>query len=211
VTTAAAPNARPLRRDAARNLERVRQAATELFAEQGLEVGVEEIAARAGVGVGTLYRRFPTKEALICCLIDQLINETLDVGRRALAEPGGHGLEECLRHIGELQMANSGLLPRLWSGGLSAEQREEMRGVLGGLLGQAHAAGTVRPEITVSDISVLLWSLQHVTTMTATIAPNAWRRHLDILLAGLAPGHRDITHQPMTMNQFTAALALNRA
>jgi len=127
----------------------------------------------------------------------------------AVAESGGHGLDEFLRRISELQTANSGLLSRLWRGGLSAEQREEMRGVLSDLLGQAQAAGTVRPEITVGDISVLLWSLQQVITMTATIAPNAWRRHLDILLAGIAPGHRDITHQPMTMQEVTAALALD--
>jgi len=57
--------ARPLRADAARNLERVVGAATELFAEQGLEVRVEDIATRAGVGMGTLYRRFPNKDALI--------------------------------------------------------------------------------------------------------------------------------------------------
>jgi hypothetical protein len=54
---------------------------------------------------------------------------------------------------------------------------------------------------------VLLWSLQHVITMTAVVAPDAWRRHLDILLAGIAPAHRDITHQPMTMAEVTAALA----
>jgi AcrR family transcriptional regulator len=205
--SAAEPQARPLRRDAARNLELVLQAAAELFAEQGLEAGVDEIAARAGVGVGTLYRRFPTKEALVSCLVDQLMRETLELGRRALAEPDGHGLEECLRRVGEVSIANSGYLSRLWRGGLLAEQREELRGVLHPLLAQAQAAGTVRPEITVSDISVLLWSLQHVITMTATIAPDAWRRHLDILLAGIAPAHRAITHQPMTMAEVTAALA----
>jgi AcrR family transcriptional regulator len=207
MSPAAEPQARPLRRDAARNMELVLQAATELFAEQGLEAGVNEIAARAGVGVGTLYRRFPTKEALVSALVDQLVHEILELGRRALAEPDGHGLEKCLRRIGEVLTANSGYLSRLWRGGLSAGQREELRAVLHPLLAQAQAAGTVRPEITVSDISVLLWSLQHVITMTAVVAPEAWQRHLDILLAGIAPARRDITHQPMTMAEVTAALA----
>jgi AcrR family transcriptional regulator len=206
MSPAVQPEARPLRRDAARNLEKVMQAATELFAAHGLEASVDEVAARAGVGVGTLYRRFPTKEALISCLIDHLVCEALEVGRRALGESGGHGLDEFLRRIGELQTANSGLLSRLWRGGLSAEQREEMRGLIGDLLDQARAAGTVRPEITVGDISVLLWSLQQVITMTANVAPDAWRRHLDILLAGIAPGHRDITHQPMTVREVALAL-----
>jgi len=62
-----------LRADAARNLERVVGAATELFAEQGLEVRVEDIATRAGVGMGTLYRRFPNKDALIAFLVDELV------------------------------------------------------------------------------------------------------------------------------------------
>jgi len=62
----------------------------------------------------------------------------------------------------------------------------------------AHAAGSLRPEITTTDVSVLLWSLQQIVTMTANVAPNAWRRHLEILLAGISNGPGN--HAPTTQS-----------
>lgn len=196
---------RPLRADAARNLERVVGAATDLFATHGLGVGVDEIAARAGVGMGTLYRRFPNKEALIKFLVDDLVGQTLLLADRALAEPGGDGLDSFLRGVGELQAANPGCLTRLWRDGFSPDQRAHLRGILRRLLTRAHGAGTVRAEITVTDVSVLLWSLQQIVSMTAHAAPDAWRRHLDILLSGISPGPRPIAHRPLTQREANAA------
>src|SRR5882757_6365061 len=169
MTSPRATAARPLRADAARNLERVVGAATELFAEQGLDVRVEDIATRAGVGMGTLYRRFPNKDALIAFLVDELVTSTLELGNRPLAEPGDAGLEAFL-------------------------------------VGRAHAAGSLRPEITTTDVSVLLWSLQQIVTMTANVAPNAWRRHLEILLAGISNRPRAITHRPLSQRELTIAI-----
>jgi AcrR family transcriptional regulator len=195
---------RPLRADAARNLERVVDAATDLFAERGLEVGVDEIAARAGVGMGTLYRRFPNKDALIKFLVADLVSQTLLLADNALAEPDGIGLESLLRGVGELQAANPGCLTRLWRDGFSPTELEHLRGVLRRLLTRAHEAGAVRPEITVTDVSVLLWSLQQIVTMTVNAAPDAWRRHLDILLAGISPRPRKISHRPLTQHELDA-------
>ena len=206
MTSPRATAARPLRADAARNLERVVGAATELFAEQGLEVRVEDIATRAGVGMGTLYRRFPNKDALIAFLVDELVTSTLELGNRALAEPSDAGLESFLVGMGEMQVANPGCLTRLWRGGFSPEQREELRAILRRLVGRAHAAGSLRPEITTTDVSVLLWSLQQIVTMTANVAPNAWRRHLEILLAGISTRPRAITHQPLSQRELTIAI-----
>src|SRR6185503_11994684 len=83
-------NVRPLRADAARNRARVLDAARTAFAEAGLDVGVEEIARRAGVGKGTLYRRFPTKEALVCAIFEDILLEFERVSADALLgdEPG---------------------------------------------------------------------------------------------------------------------------
>ena len=78
---------RPLRADAARNRARVLDAARTAFAEAGLDVGVEEIARRAGVGKGTLYRRFPTKEALVRAIFDDILEEIERLAAEAETEP----------------------------------------------------------------------------------------------------------------------------
>ena len=80
-------NVRPLRADAARNRARVLDAARTAFAEAGLDVGVEEIARRAGVGKGTLYRRFPTKEALVRAIFEDILEEIDHIVTAAEAEP----------------------------------------------------------------------------------------------------------------------------
>ena len=78
---------RPLRRDAARNRERILAAAAELFTERGLQVTLDEVARRAGVGVGTVYRRFPDKEALTDALFEERITALVDLAQQALADP----------------------------------------------------------------------------------------------------------------------------
>ncbi|POM27699.1 HTH-type transcriptional repressor Bm3R1 [Actinomadura rubteroloni] len=190
-------DARPLRRDAARNLERVVAAARELFAEQGLDASVESIAARAGVGMGTVYRRFPTKEALIEFLVAQVVRDSLGLARRALDERDGTGLASLLRGMGELQAAHRGCLRRLWAGLPSAERRE-FRSIVRELLVRAQDAGTVRPDLADGDALVLFWSLRHIVELTVGVDPDAWRRHLDVLLAGIAPSDRPLAHRPPT-------------
>src|SRR5579862_7354952 len=95
------PN-RPLRRDAAENRERVLSAAATVFARDGLAASVEEIAQVAGVGMGTLYRRFPTKEALIEELVRQQLTAIIDAAVLAAAQPDGEGLEAFLWATGQL-------------------------------------------------------------------------------------------------------------
>ena len=204
--TAISTEQRPLRRDAARNLKHLVDAAAELFIEQGLSVNMADIASRAGVGVGTLYRRFPNREALIAFMLDQMLGEMVELGNRALTEPGGHGLETFLRGVGALQAKHRGCLPRLWQGGTTVRRRDELRTIVRQLFGQARAAGAVRAEIAYTDVSMLLWSLQHTISMTAGIAPDAWQRQLDVMLAGLWRTPRSITHEPNTPEQVTAAI-----
>src|ERR687884_292227 len=93
----APPAARPLRADAARNRDRVLQAARDAFAQAGLDVGVEEIARRAGVGKGTLYRRFPTKEALVQAIVQDRLDELEAIAARCQAVPdAGEGFAQFL-------------------------------------------------------------------------------------------------------------------
>src|SRR3954453_17931999 len=104
------PTDRPLRADAERNRERILDAAREAFAEDGLDVGLHEIARRAGVGGGTVYRRFPDKQELIEALFEDRIAEVLGIAEEALAEEDGWtGLEHFLRRSCALKVADHDL------------------------------------------------------------------------------------------------------
>lgn len=179
---------RPLRRDAAENRQRLLDAATEVFAEHGLEGSVEEVARVAGVGMGTLYRRFPTKQDLIDTLVGDLRRELAARARAAATATDGTGLERLLFSAGELQAGSQAFLSRLWDhsdaelGAMTA-----FRSTLRELLGQAQNAGRVRPDVVSTDVWVLLWSLRGVIETTRAVAPNAWRRHLELMIAGLRP------------------------
>ena len=96
----AGPPPPPVRREAVRNYHRVLDAACEVLGESGADASMEEIAARAGVGVGTVYRRFANKDALIDELLRLSLSEALAAARQALACPGGDGLEQFLRGLG---------------------------------------------------------------------------------------------------------------
>jgi AcrR family transcriptional regulator len=180
--------ARPLRRDAAENRERLLTAAAQVFAEHGLEAGVEEVARVAGVGMGTLYRRFPSKQALIDELVGGMRRELKTAADDALARTDGTGLEMLLTSAGELLASQTGCLRRLWAhsdDGLEAI--EQFRATIVVLLERAQAQDRMRLEITPADISMALWSLTGVVEAVGSVAPKAWRRHLQILLAGLRP------------------------
>jgi AcrR family transcriptional regulator len=103
---------RPLRRDAAENRQRLLDAAAQVFAEHGLDAGVEEIARVAGVGMGTLYRRFPSKDALIAALVRDVLDTLLTLADEACLRTDGSGLEYFLESASAYQAAHRGCLPR---------------------------------------------------------------------------------------------------
>src|SRR5277367_1632927 len=88
---------RPLRSDAAKNRERLLAAAGKVFAEKGLEASVADVARTAGVGMGTLYRRFPTKDSLIAALVIEVLEATIQMAEQAAERPQGLGLEQFLQ------------------------------------------------------------------------------------------------------------------
>jgi len=186
--------AKPLRRDAAENRERLLAAAGHVFANQGLDAGVEEVARAAGVGMGTLYRRFPSKQALIDELVGGVRRELLVAAEQAATSTDGTGLEQLLVRAGELQAAQSGCLQRLWAhsdAGLDA--MEKFRALLATLLTSAQTAGRMRADITVADVTLMLWSLSGIIERTGLVAPEAWRRHVELLIAGLRPVDRNFS------------------
>jgi AcrR family transcriptional regulator len=179
---------RPLRRDAAENRQRLLEAATSVFAEHGLEGSVEEVARVAGVGMGTLYRRFPTKQDLIDTLVGDMRRDLVALARDASTAVDGTGLERLLVSAGELQAGGRGCLSRLWDhSDAELAAMTTFRSELRELLVRAQAAGRVRADVVSTDLWVLMWSLRGVIETTRAVAPNAWRRHLELMIAGLRP------------------------
>src|ERR1044071_6244492 len=124
-------NVRPLRPDGARNRARVLDAARPAFAEAGLDVGVEEIARRAGVGKGTLYRRFPTKEALVRAIFEDILDEIERIVEDSEAEPDPWAaFTAYLAATARMQASNQGfydvVAQRLGAAALSGEQRRRV-------------------------------------------------------------------------------------
>jgi AcrR family transcriptional regulator len=180
-----APARRP-RRDAARNHQLVLEAARDLLGEYGPEASMEQIAARAGVGVGTVYRRFPGKDSLVAELVTLVTAELVEAGQQLLAHDDGTGLERLLRVIGQSFQDH-----RRWAGlllpcsPLARSSGSEVRAQLSLLLENAHQAGTIAAEVRLGDVMALVWSLRGLLESLGDVAPDAWRRYLDIHLAGL--------------------------
>ena len=106
---------RPLRRDALENRQRLLAAAGQVFEQKGLEASVADVARAAGVGMGTLYRRFPSKEALIAALVSEVLEATIAMAEEAAAWPDGSGLEHFLEASSAYQAEHLGCLPKLWN------------------------------------------------------------------------------------------------
>lgn len=177
---------RPLRRDAARNRELILEAAVEVFAERGIDAGYDEIARRAGVGVGTVYRRFPERVELVQALFESRIDEVVATAEAAAASADAWaGLVEFIEGTVERQVEDRGLKEVLFAT-ISIDDhqrvgRDRIGPVIEGLVARAHTEGTLREDVGPSDIGVVLMTLSSVH---GTEAPELWRRYLAVFLEG---------------------------
>jgi len=203
---------RGLRRDARANRERILGAAADAFAEHGLEASVEEIARRADVGMGTLYRRFPHKAALIDAIFEAHLDELARIARQALDDPDAwEGLRTFLEQTVSLQAHNRGfaeiLAVHLRDEKLIAKARARVTPLLGQLIQRAQAAGALRPDIVYEDVSVLLWTSGHIVEATRDIAPAFWQRQLALALDALrATNASPLPQPPLTTSQHQRAM-----
>jgi AcrR family transcriptional regulator len=193
---------RPLRRDAERNRQRIVDTAGVLFAERGLGVSLDEIARHAGVGVGTVYRRFPDKEQLIDALFEDRLAEILRAATDSaeMSDPW-EALAHFLERSMELQAKDRGL-KELLIGTSTAHARierarEQIRPIVTALLDRAQQAGVVREDIGVPDLMLLQHAIGESADYTREVAPEAWRRLLSIALDGLGPDRRRPTPMPV--------------
>lgn len=178
---------RPLRADAALNRDRILSAAAELFAERGLGVPLEEIARQAGVGVATLYRRFPTRADLAVAAFERSMSRYTEAVDRALANPdAGQGFRDLIFELCELQARDAGLRDLLTTAfpAASAVERGTSEAVdkLKALITRAQADGTVRADLVVADVVVLLLANSGVVAATGAAAPDAWRRFAALMV-----------------------------
>jgi AcrR family transcriptional regulator len=183
------PVARPLRADAERNRAKILEAAADVFASEGLEATLHDVAARAGVGVGTVYRRFPDKEALLGALFDDKLHTMIEVTERATREPHSwDALVGFLRALTAMQSENRGLHEVLngseYCQDRVAEARTEFAPLVERLLRRAQTDGYVRADLEPSDLTVILLMLNGVALFSHA-RPDLWERQLDIVLEGL--------------------------
>jgi AcrR family transcriptional regulator len=207
------PSTRPLRKDARENQERILEAARIAFAEHGLDASVEEIAERAGVGMGTLYRRFPSKTALVDAIFEDYLDELAGVARRSLADPNPwEGFTGFLEAAIEIQVRNRGFAEicavHRQDESLLARARARVTPLLVQLIDRAQSAGALRADVVYEDISILLWTSGRVVDSTREVAPEYWRRHLALTLDGLATASASpLPRAPLSPAQHTRAMA----
>jgi AcrR family transcriptional regulator len=168
-----------LRADARRNLERVLDAAEEAFAASGPEASIDEIARLAGVGHGTVFRRFPAKDDLIYAVVERHVAQMQDLARQALAAADpGEAFFDFVHEVAELSMRTPGLHRCVVHCG-GKPGAAELEQLVGKIVSRAQRAGAVRRDVEPSDVQLL------VRSALTTAPPGQWRRYLDVVLDGL--------------------------
>lgn len=183
---------RPLRADARRNRVRILESARAVFSECGVEAQIDDVAHRAGVGVGTVYRHFPTKEALMAELVRQKFRFLADRAREALEREGDPFtvMVDLLRaNARELQrdatmhQTLAGLDDHIWQ--QARPEQDELLALTAELVGRAQRAGTIRADATEFDIGMLMCGV--CATMGREFPGFDWQRHLELVIDALRP------------------------
>ncbi len=181
---------RRLRADAERNRRRLLDAAQALFRERGVDVGVAEIAQRAGVGRGTLFRNFPSKEALIAAIVSERMGEVTGRGREMLgaADPA-EALFAFLEELAGVQQVDRALVEAVADTLLANPEiraaHAQIVSTLDALLKRAQDAGAVRGDVGALDVLMLMKGACQAASAFANVDPDLARRHLDLVLGSL--------------------------
>ena len=203
--------ARPKRRDAALNNERLVQAAREVFARQGLSATLEDIAKHAGIGVGTVYRNFASKKEIVETLYDAAIDSALADAQTALEiEDPWVAIVSFFEVTAANQAQDRGLCETfLGHDGFRPNERiaEKLVAVLSPLFDRASQAGVLREGVTVTDIGPIFAMLNSVYRMSDA-RPDLWRRYLALMLDGLRASDRPALPLPaLDVASFKTALS----
>lgn len=201
---------RPLRRDAERNRQRILAAAAEVFTQRGLDASLDDVAREAGVGVGTVYRRFPDKEALVAELFRDRIEAMVAVAEEACAEPDPWlALVSFLEYVAATMAGDLGLRQLMMFATYGKDRvayaRERMRPVVSRLVERAQAAGALREDFSATDVPIITYLLASAAEYAGPVQPDLWRRYLALIIDGMRVSRDGVSPLPvaaLTQAQF---------
>lgn len=205
---------RPLRRDAVRNRARILVAAREVFAARGLDATLDDVAAHAGVGVGTVYRRFPGKAELVQTLFEESMATCADLAEAALAEADpAEALVGLVEALAERHATDHGLRDVMSGETFGHDRIEASRRRLDAavreVIVRAQRSGDVHPDLDAGDFPVLMTMISAVTDLGRDVDPDLWRRYVPLLLEAIRPRPgtpRRLTHPPLDDDQVERAM-----
>lgn len=209
-STAGSP--RPLRRDAQRNRDALLKVAADAFAREGLQAPLEHVAKEAGVAIGTLYRHFPTRLDLVEAVFEEKFNAWRAAAKEAVAaEDPWEGFRGYLEAMCELQADDRGMNDlasmRLPLSVCIESQLMRIRELARQAMQRAQDQGTLRPDVTPEDLAFVIWAHSRITAATADAAPEAWRRHLYLMLdAFRAERANPLPVPPLTEDELRQAM-----
>ena len=204
---------RPLRADAARNRQRILEAAAEVFARRGLDATLDDIADHAGVGVGTVYRRFANKEALVDALFEKSVDQIVDLAVTAAQVPDSwDGLVGFLEQATQMQADDRGLrdiiLHDTYGRDRVAHARSRIAPAVDHLVHRAQVDGRLRADVSAVDLPLIELMLSAVALYTGGLAPGLWRRYLAIVLDGMAAERSELSALPPAPSDEVVEMAL---
>jgi AcrR family transcriptional regulator len=182
--------ARPLRADAARNRKLLLAAAADEFAEHGLDASVADIARRAGVGKGTVFRHFATKDELIAAIVIDRMEALSDLGERLYESDDADAAMREFLTAAAMQRQERDLSFLAGASESMADvnrARERMTAAIDRLVARARERGVMRADVTGTDVFLLMCAPNYVAGYVPNASPDLWRRYLALILDGLRP------------------------
>jgi AcrR family transcriptional regulator len=202
---------RPLRADAERNRRRILDAAESIFGERGLDVGVAEIATRAGVGRGTLFRNFASKEDLIAAIVSERMADAAARARELLETDDADALFELISEMVRRQQTDRALFEAVHDTFLQNQEIAaaygELMGALERLLERAQRAGVVRADVGAVDVIMMIKGVCEAAVALGHVNPAVAERQLDLVRAALSASHggAPLRGEPPTMDDLEKA------
>jgi AcrR family transcriptional regulator len=205
---------RPLRADAERNRQRLLTAAQEVFARRGLTATLDDIASYAGVGVGTVYRRYANKQELIEALFVMRIEAIAAMAEQALTDPDPwHGMTSFMHQVCEATARDKGMREILFHGRTGHNQvataRDRIVPLTTALVSRAQASGHLRPDLEPMDFPLIMTMMEAVIEFTSATEPELWQRFLTLMLSGMRTAQVPASALPghaMTLENFETAM-----